>query len=68
MTDFDVRFAICKLINSNPRTDKRKELKDRFLSWLDGSDCLQRWDVVNICDEFTMREAKNASTREYWNR
>jgi hypothetical protein len=65
---FDLRYAIIKLINSNPRTDKRKAMKDRFLSWLDGADSIQRWDFVNICDEYTMRDAKNAATREYWNR
>jgi len=66
--NFEAQYAICKLINSTPRTDKRKALKANFLAWLDGADCLGRYDLSNICDEFTMREAGNASTRQYWDR
>ena len=62
------RYAVCKLVNSNPRVPKRQELKNLFRAWMEGADCLGPYDFDKIRNQFIDLDAKRAEHGAYWDR
>ena len=63
------RFAVIKLLNQKTfKVEKRRELRDRFVDWLNGEGELLRYDFVNIRNKFIDHECDCESNRLYWDR
>ena len=67
--DEKTRFATIKLLNQKSfRAPKRQEIRDRIVSWLNGTGNVNRYDFVNIRNEFVDRECESVSHHLYWSR
>lgn len=65
--DEETRYAAIKLLNQKSfRSEKRHEIRNRIVGWLNGEGMPGKWDFVNIRNEYSDREAKAVSHRIYW--